>query len=176
VTARHLVLVGLPGSGKSTVGRGAAARLQRPFIDLDAAIERSAGARVAAIFASRGEPGFRALEREETARLLTAPASVIAPGGGWITEEETVALLRPIAHTIYLKVEPRTAYKRLGGGVERRPLLAADPAGPVAALHRLFDARRAAYEAADSMIDTEHLTLQQVTNAVAELAGRLADS
>jgi shikimate kinase len=175
LTARHLVLVGLPGAGKSTVGRAAAKRLGRPFIDLDQSIERTVGATVAEIFSTRGEAAFRALERAATATLVGAPASVVAPGGGWITVPDTVAMLRPTAHTIYLKAAPETAFRRLGGGVHRRPLLQADADGPQSAVARLYDARHTAYEAADFVVDTEHLSLQQVTDAVVELAGRLAD-
>jgi shikimate kinase len=172
---RHLVLVGLPGAGKSTVGRAVARRLCRPFVDLDETIERTAGATIAEIFFNRGEAAFRALERAATATLLEASPAVVAPGGGWITVSETVAMLRPVAHTIYLKAAPETAFRRLGQGVHRRPLLQEDALGPQSAVERLYDARHVAYEAADFVVDTEHLSLQQVTDAVMELAGRLAD-
>jgi shikimate kinase len=145
-------------------------RLERPFIDLDAEIERSVGQSIRQLFATRGEVGFRALERAATAELVGRAPAVIAPGGGWVTVPETVALLRSAAYTIYLKVDPETALRRLGRGISKRPLLARDDAGPQGALRQLFAARRAAYEAADFMVDTEHLTRQQVTDSVVELA------
>lgn len=173
MTDRHLVLVGLPGAGKSAVGRRTAPRLDRPFIDLDREIERAAGLSIAEIF-TRGESAFRALERDATAALVAAPPAVIAPGGGWIIVPETVALLRPVARTIYLKVEPVTALRRLGPTVVRRPLLRGETADALAAMQGFLLARRRAYEAADEVIDTEHLSLQQVMDAVVELAGRMA--
>jgi shikimate kinase len=173
--ARHLVLVGLPGAGKSTVGRAVADRLGRPFIDLDVEIERSTGQGIGELFATRGEAGFRALEQAATAELVGRAPAVIAPGGGWVTVPETVALLRSAAQTIYLKVDPETALRRLGRGVSKRPLLARDEAGPEEALRQLFAARRAAYEAADFVVDTEHLTRQQVTDSLVELAWEQVD-
>ncbi len=175
MTLRHLVLVGLPGAGKSAVGRAVARRLGRPFVDLDQTIERAVGATLSEIFADRGEAAFRALERDATATLLGAPPAVVAPGGGWIMVPETVAMLRPVAYTIYLQTAPGTALRRLGRGIHRRPLLQADAHGPQSAIAHLYEGRRAAYEAADFIVDTEHLSLQQVTEAVMELAGRLAD-
>ena len=77
----HLVLVGLPGSGKSTVGRAVAKRLSRPFLDFDAELERRAGISVARIFAERGEAAFRGLEYSLTQELAAAPPMVLAPGG-----------------------------------------------------------------------------------------------
>jgi len=145
-------------------------RLGRPFVDLDAEIERSTGLSIGELFATRGEAAFRALERAATAELVARPPAVVAPGGGWVTVPETVALLHSTAHTIYLKVDPETALRRLGRGVSKRPLLAHDHAGSEGALRQLFTARRAAYEAADFVVDTEHLTRQQVTDSVVELA------
>lgn len=79
---RHIILVGLPGSGKSTVGPRVAEALGVPFEDLDAIIIRRMGMPVARIFGEFGEAHFRKLEREVTAERLAAPPSVIAPGGG----------------------------------------------------------------------------------------------
>jgi len=163
----HLILVGLPGSGKSTVGMAVAAALDWPFVDLDAEIVARAGRSITAIFASDGEAGFRELEREATERLRGARPSVVAPGGGWITVPETVALLRPPARMTYLKVSPEVAFRRLRRTVHLRPLLRRDP---LRALQTLFEGRRMAYEAADLVVDTETITLQQVTRMIVELA------
>ena len=89
----HIVLVGLPGSGKSTVGPLLAEQLGAPFMDLDAEIERRQRMSVSEIFASVGEEAFRAMERAMTQELVTRPPMVIAPGGGWMADLENVALL-----------------------------------------------------------------------------------
>lgn len=162
----HIILVGLPGAGKTTVGQALARVLGWGFVDLDAEIVRRVGRPITAIFKSRGESEFRVLEREATRHLQRAAASVIAPGGGWITVPETVALLRPPSRLVYLKVSPRTAAYRLRRTHRSRPLLRHDPHG---ALERLFEARRLAYEAADLVLDTEVLERQQVIESIVAL-------
>jgi shikimate kinase len=158
--------VGLPGSGKSTAGPAVAASLGWPFVDLDAEIVRREGRPVAAIFAAEGEAYFRELERRETDRLRGAPPSVIAPGGGWVTDSATVALLCPPGRMTYLRVTPETAAYRLRRSMHLRPLLKANPA---ALLARLLETRRAAYERAELVVDTENLTSQEVTSRIVAL-------
>lgn len=168
--AGHLILVGLPGAGKSTVGRALAARLDRRFVDLDVEIERREGMTVAELFAERGEAGFRECERrmtEEMARV--SEPLVLSTGGGWVTNAGVVALLRPPGRIIYLKVSPERALARLGATRSIRPLLRRPD--PLDVLRRLSEAREALYEAAaDLVIPTDLLTVQQVTDRVAELA------
>jgi shikimate kinase len=163
----HLILVGLPGSGKSTVGRAVAAALGWPFVDLDAEIVAREGRPISAIFASDGEPRFRELEQDATRRLRGVPPSVVAPGGGWVTVPATVALVCPPARMTYLKVSPETAARRLRRTVRLRPLLRGDP---LRALRRLLEARLVAYESADLVVDTELLTPQDVTRCIVALA------
>lgn len=165
----HTVLVGLPGAGKSVVGAGVAERLGRAFLDLDLEIERRQGNSIAAIFAERGEHEFRKLELKLTRELCAFGNMIVAPGGGWITNPEVVALLRPPGRIIYLKVSPGRAIERLGPDSGSRPLLMRPD--PLSEMEKLFEARRAAYEAADHQIDTELLDPQQVIDKVAELVG-----
>lgn len=167
---RHLVLVGLPGAGKSTIGRGVAERLGRPFLDLDEEIERLEGRSVGELFRERGEAAFRRLERELTRRIATMNGMVVAPGGGWVTVPDTVALVRHRALIVHLKVTPATALDRLerGGERERRPLLRTPD--PQATLEALWRARQAAYEAADLEVDTEAVDPQRLMDVVAALA------
>ncbi len=162
-----MILVGLPGSGKSTVGAAVARALGRRLIDLDAEIVRRERRSIAEIFARDGEPHFRALEREATERLRALPPSVIAPGGGWATVPETVAILRPPARTAYLRVSPRTAARRIRRSAHVRPLLRAGR--PIEILERLLAARAAAYEAADLVVDAEVLSRQEVVNRIVAL-------
>jgi shikimate kinase len=165
---RRVVLVGLPGSGKSTVGALLARQLGAAFMDLDAEIERRERMTVSEIFASRGEEAFRAMERAITQELATRPAMVISPGGGWMIDPTNVALLRPPARIIHLVVSVPTALERLGPDIERPPLLA-EPAAK-GRLETLAAARMPLYSRADSEINTENITPQQVANFGLRLA------
>lgn len=165
----HLLLVGLPGAGKTTIGAMVAEKLGRTFLDFDAEIERREGMPVAQIFGERGEQGFRALERKITEELRDFGNMVLAPGGGWIADPEVVALIRPPAAMVYLRVRPETALKRLAGAVGGRPLL--NRPEPLGELTKLLEARRALYQAADHEIGTELLTPQQVTDEIVAKVG-----
>lgn len=164
----HLVLVGLPGAGKSTVGRAAAERLGWPFLDFDEEIERRESRSITRIFAESGEEYFRQRELELTEALRDAPGMVLSPGGGWITSARAVATLRPPARILYLRVRPEIALRRLGAERATRPLL--QRPDPLAELRGLYDRRRALYETADHALDTEAYTFQQLIEKVAELA------
>lgn len=165
----HIILVGLPGAGKSTVGAMLGERLSRTFLDFDLEIERREGMPVSQIFGERGEQGFRQLERRITEELRDIGNMVLAPGGGWIMDQEAVAMLRPPARLVYLRVRPETALQRLASGVGTRPLL--NRPDPLAEMQKLFEARRGLYQAADLEIGTELLTVQQVTDQIAEKLG-----
>ena len=80
---KHIVLIGLPGSGKTTVGRIVAEALHAGFVDVDAILARREGEPISMIFAEKGEAAFRELERKEMETALGNEAAVIAPGGGW---------------------------------------------------------------------------------------------
>jgi len=164
----HLILVGLPGSGKTTIGQGVAERLGRTFLDLDQEIERREGQSISQIFGEKGEPYFRDKEHELTSELKLVGNMVIAPGGGWVANPANISLVRPPSQLIYLRVRPETALKRLGPLRMMRPLLTRpDPLGE---LKRLLEARHAAYEGADHIVDTELFDLQRVIESVAKLA------
>ncbi len=170
--APHLILVGISGAGKSTVGTAVAERLGRTFMDLDREIERREQATVSELFAEKGEPYFRAKERELTEELSRMGNMVLAPGGGWITNTDVVALLRPPSRIIYLKVKPETAMERIGDERGTRPLLMRpDPLGE---LKRMLLQREPMFSGADHVIDTEELSPQQVVEAVMKLAGPVA--
>jgi shikimate kinase len=167
-TKPHLILVGLPGSGKSTVGQAVASKTGRTFLDLDQEIERREGRSISQIFAENGESYFRKRERQVTEELALVGNMVVAPGGGWMTVSDVVKLVRPPGRIIYLKVTPETALQRLGPMRSARPLLSRPD--PLSELKRLFDARRVTYETADAVVDTEHYSLQRVIEMVIELA------
>lgn len=118
----NLILCGFMGSGKSTVGRLLARRLNRPFIDLDEFIEQQTGQTVTEIFNTRGEDAFRALEREAARSLCSQSGLVLSCGGGTVLNPQTAALLKQSGTVIYLKVRPQTVLQRLKGD-QTRPLL-----------------------------------------------------
>jgi shikimate kinase len=164
----HVILVGLPGCGKTTVGQGVARQTGRSFLDIDLEIERREGRSIGQIFAEMGERYFRQKEREVTEELRLVGNMIVAPGGGWVADPEVVALVRPPSQLIYLKVRPATALERLGPMKSLRPLLMRRD--PLEELDRLLKARRAAYESADHVIDAELLSVQRVIDKVIELA------
>lgn len=164
----HLVLVGLPGAGKSTLGRAVAKCLGRPFLDFDHEIERRSGLSVSRFFAQRGEAAFRAMEVALTRELAAAPPMVLSPGGGWVTNPGIMALLRPPGRIIHLKVSPQEALRRLSRSRNVRPLL--QQADPAVKIQALWDARAALYNMADAVLDVEVLSTQQLTDSVVALA------
>lgn len=161
-----VVLVGLMGAGKSTVGSLLARRWGCPFLDLDREIERAAGLPVAEIFRREGEPGFRAREAEATRRLRPSAPAVVAVGGGWMARPE----LRdawPGAVRVWLRVAPEEAARRLAGTAEERPLLAGGEAEErLASLHA---ARLPAYGLAEYTVDASRRTPEDVARVVADL-------
>ena len=165
---RHLVLVGLMGAGKSTVGPRCAKRLGRPFVDTDEVIASAAGMSVAELFAREGEPAFRALERDAVAEAGAAIVpSVIAVGGGAVVDAENRRLLREAGFVVWLRANPAQLAARVGDG-RGRPLLDQAPLGDTAAtLAGLEARRRSAYEAAaHTTVDTDGLAVAAVVDEV----------
>ncbi len=160
----HLILVGLPGSGKSVVGRRVANALRRTFLDFDREIARREGATIPQIFALHGEGYFRDAEHLLTQDVRAMGNMVLAPGGGWMMRPETVALIRPPALLIYLEVTPATAVRRMGAGMAARPLLRGTD--PVSELERLFELRKPSYEGADLTFNVESLAPHDVASQI----------
>ena len=159
---RHVVLVGLPGSGKSTVGAALAESLGRPFVDLDQRIVASQGLSVAGIWEENGEPAFRRLEQAAMTEALQGPDAVIAPGGGWAAIPGELSRARELAFIIYMRVTPETAAGRLGGSASAGGTRAAPDAArpmvgenPLKKLKELMKKREALYLRSDAIIDNE---------------------
>lgn len=165
---RNIVLVGLMGAGKSTVGRLLAERLQRHFVDTDAEVEAAAGASIAEVFARLGQRRFRALESERVRHAAALRGQVIAVGGGALLDPGNVTQLRGTGDLILLDAEPAELAARVlaEDKAASRPLLAGsdDPEVVLAAL-RLR--REEVYEAAAShVIDTTGRTPAEVADEV----------
>lgn len=145
--ARSVVLVGMMGVGKSTVGRRLATRLRLPFADADHEIEVAhAGMTIPEIFADHGEPYFRDGEARVIARLLDSSPGVLATGGGAFMREETRDRIRAKAVSIWLRADADVILRRVKRRVDR-PLLQTDD--PAATIQRLIDLRYPVYASAD---------------------------
>jgi shikimate kinase len=166
----HLILVGLPGSGKSTVGPLLADALGLPLLDFDAEITRREGMSVPEIFGQKGEGHFREMEHGLTLELAEVGGMVLSPGGGWVARPDNLSLLRPPGLLIYLKISPSIAVLRLGASATSRPLL--NRPNPKAELDRLLSARIGAYESADHVVNVDHVEPHQVTDRILALLGR----
>ena len=148
---RTIVLVGLMGVGKSTVGRRLAAALDMPFRDADHEVEAAAGRTIPEIFAEIGEAGFRDGERRVIARLLEDPPHVLATGGGAFVNEETRALIQANALSVWLKADLELLARRVGRK-DGRPLL--KNRDPMEVLREHAAARYPAYAQADITVET----------------------
>lgn len=162
---RHLVLVGLPGSGKTTVGLRTADLLRTAFTDIDQIVVSASGMPIAELFTARGEEQFRRLERAAMEGAMAAPPHVIAPGAGWAAWADNLAAAGD-ALLVYLRVSPAGAAGRLRGDVSR-PLLAGGD--PMQRLEELLAKREPWYRRAAAEVDAA-LPLEEVAVAVARLA------
>ena len=128
---RSVVLVGMMGAGKSTIGRRLSARLHLPFLDADTEIEAAAGMSIPDIFETHGEPHFRDGEARVIARLLDGGPAVIATGGGAFIREETRSRIRYKAVSIWLRADADIIMKRVKRRADRPLLQTVDPAATV---------------------------------------------
>jgi len=164
----NVIIVGLMGSGKSTVGRLAAHKLGFDFIDTDHLIVERAGRRIPEIFEAEGESGFRHWETEALLSLTQRQGLVIATGGGIVTQPRNLPILRGLGYVIWLHADPATLHRRTMFNHDR-PLLRND--NPEETLRALHEARRPLYEAvADLKIQTDDLAAEDVAYGLAESA------
>lgn len=165
VPAGHLVLVGMMGAGKSTVGRILSERLGRPLVDTDQRIEASTGKTVRQIFADEGEPAFRALETQVLRESLDQDdPSVIAAAGGVVLDPENRRLLvESDARVVWLRADTALLVERVRNGAHR-PLLDEDPA---TVLQRMAETRGDLYrEVADLIVTVDGRPANEVAEAV----------
>jgi len=169
---RTISLVGMPGSGKSSVGRQLARRLRLPFADSDAVIEQRVGESVRSFFEREGEDRFRELETIVLRELLTHDHGVIATGGGAVLRPENREVLQARSTVVYLRSTPDELFRRLRHDTQR-PLLQVD--NPREKLRELFTRRDPLYrETAHFIIETTRPTVQSLVGFILmqlELAG-----
>lgn len=163
ISDRPIVLIGLMGVGKTTVGRRLAATLNCPFRDADEEIEKAAGRSVSEIFEDFGEAAFRDGERRVILRLLDQGPMVLALGGGAFVDDETRARVREVACSIWLRADIDTLVNRVSRR-NTRPLLR--NGDPRTILTNLLEARTPAYSEADLHIDADEGSHQATVSAI----------
>ncbi len=165
---KRILLVGMMGAGKTTVGRALAQRLRYPYLDSDEQVERHTGQTVREIFEARGEAAYRAQEKLALAQALTSDGPVVVSvAGGAVLDPDNRRRLRQAGLVVWLRASVHTLARRVDAGEEgHRPLLGDDP---LADLSRLYQQRRPLYgQVADMIIDVDLLTSEQVVEQVLE--------
>lgn len=163
----NIALIGLPGSGKSTVGRQLARRLQLPFVDADQWVERQLGCSIREYFEREGEAGSRDFEQQALAEIAAGGPAVIATGGGAVLREANRDCLRRHTRVFYLFATPEEVYRRLRHD-QVRPLL--QVADPQARLRELFAQRDPLYRAtAHEVITIGRPSTSALVNTIAAL-------
>ena len=165
LAGRPLVLVGMMGAGKTTVGRRLAARLGRHFVDSDEEVEKAAGMTIEDIFAAHGEADFRAGEVRVIARLLKDRDLVLGTGGGAFMNAETRGLVKSSAVSVWIKADFELLFQRVQRRSNRPLLKTANPRGT---LQDLIDKRYPVYAQADVTVVSRDVPQEQVANEVIE--------
>ncbi|HET8629345.1 MAG TPA: shikimate kinase, partial [Thermomicrobiales bacterium] len=174
---RNIYLTGFMGSGKSAVGARLAARLGRPYRDLDATIVAGAGMTIPAIFAQEGEAAFRRREADALRRVAAEGGQVVATGGGIVADAANREVMRASGWIVCLEARPETLYARVRAQAgeddlhSARPLLAAPD--PLARIRDLKASRQPAYADADWTVHTDGLGVDEVADEVARAVARL---
>ncbi|MBG1233359.1 shikimate kinase [Aestuariivirga litoralis] len=165
---RAIVLVGLMGAGKSSIGRRLAEKLEMPFVDADHEIEAAAGKSISEIFADHGEDYFREGERRVITRLLENGRQILATGGGAYMNGETRERIRDHGISVWLKADLDLLLKRVSKRNDR-PLLKRDD--PAAVLSRLMNLRYPVYSLADVTVESRDVQHTQMVNEVIRAIG-----
>src|SRR5580692_6847615 len=171
--SRSIVLVGMMGVGKSSIGRRLGARLGVPFVDADAEIEKAAGMSIADIFARHGEESFRSGEARVIARLLDGGPQVLATGGGAVMNADTRAAIKDKGVSIWLNADFDVLMKRISKRKNDRPML--QTADPAATLRQLLVEREPFYAQADLTIQSREVPhdaiVSEIVKAIATFLG-----
>ncbi len=162
--SRSIVLVGMMGVGKSSIGRRLAARLGVPFVDADTEIEKAAGMSIADIFARHGEADFRSGEARVIARLLDGGPQVLATGGGAVMNADTRVAIKAKGVSIWLSAELDVLMRRINKRKNDRPML--QTADPAATLRELLVAREPAYAQADLTVQSREVPHDAIVSEI----------
>ena len=162
--SRSIVLVGMMGVGKSSIGRRLATRLGVPFVDADSEIEKAAGMSIADIFARHGEADFRSGEARVIARLLDGGPQVLATGGGAVMNADTRAAIKAKAVSIWLSAEFDVLMRRINKRKNDRPML--QTADPAATLRELLVAREPVYAQADLTVQSREVPHDAIVSEI----------
>ena len=164
---RSIVLIGMMGVGKSSIGRRLGARLGIPFVDADAEIEKAAGMSIADIFSRHGEADFRSGEARVIARLLEGGPQVLATGGGAVMNADTRAAIKTKGVSIWLNAELEVLMRRISKRKHERPmLLTADPA---ATLRDLLASRAPVYAQSDLTVQSREVPHDAIVSEIVTL-------
>ncbi len=167
MAALPVVLVGLRGAGKSTVGKAVAKKLGIPFVELDALVAQEAGMTLSTIFEVHGEEYFRRAEREVLTRLLEKEErAVVATSGSIVNDRETWALLRDRTTTVWLKAKPEDHWERVVAQGDGRPMAGRPRA--MAELRAIYAARKETYARARVIVETSGVTAVEAAARVAQ--------
>ncbi|MBP1763205.1 MAG: aroK [Firmicutes bacterium] len=163
---KNIVLLGFMGTGKTSIGRSLASKLQRRFVDLDNMIELDCGEKVSVIFAKHGESYFRTLEREMIVTVSHYKNTVIATGGGAVLYPENIDQLRRNGVLITLTADPAVILERTARKTSRPLLNTPDPKQAIATL---LAERESLYQAADYIVDTSEGSVHEITDRIIAL-------
>jgi shikimate kinase len=170
LAAASIALIGLPGCGKSTVGKHLAHRIDWQFVDSDALIEQHVGCPIKAFFAQKGQDVFRAIESQVIAQSVLQPDTVLATGGGAVLVAANRELLHQHCQVVYLRAAPDQLYKRLRRDTQRPLLQVADP---LAKLHELYAQRDPLYlQTAHHVIEPMAPSVSVLLRAILEALGK----
>ena len=161
--SRSVVLVGMMGAGKSSIGRRLAGRMEIPFVDADIEIEKAAGMSIAEIFAAHGEAYFRAGEARVIVRLLDGGPQVLATGGGAFMNPETRAAIRAKGISVWLRATLEVLNRRIKRRGDR-PLL--KDSDPVETLKRLIEQRYPVYAEADVTVESREVPHETIVDEI----------
>ncbi len=159
----HVILAGMMGSGKTTVGRIISHNTARDFIDTDHLIEKQAGMSIFEIITMKGEDYFRKVEKDVILSLSPGSPSVISTGGGAVMDDDVFLFLKRIGKTVYLKASPDTLYKRTAN-IEVRPLL--KEGNRLHIIQELLHKREFRYLESDIVIESDNISPNEIAEKI----------